>query len=169
MVDYLADAPLPERAEPDHLLAALERLNVRLGEGMARKTKEAGLRIRGSQGRILQLIAPGGSRPTVLAEGSWITKQAMGKRIQDLEERGLVRVAPDPHDGRAVLVHLTSAGTKARDLIASCVNDLEAELASDVGASRYSDFRAVLDQLGTSAASVTPASDPRPRGQRRGR
>jgi DNA-binding MarR family transcriptional regulator len=148
VIDDLSDDGEPGRLEPDHLLAALERLNSRIGEVMARQTADAGVDLRGSQGRILHLIGPNGTRPTDLARGSGITKQAMGKRIEDLEGRGLVRTAPDPRDGRAVLVHLTASGRRMSETLARCVSDLEVELETRVGTADYAAFRAVLDALG---------------------
>src|SRR5688500_9346749 len=94
--------------DTDHLLARLERLTTRLGREMGARNAAAGVPwLRGSQGRILNLIGPDGTRPTALAEGAWVSKQAIGKRIAELEQRGLVRIEDDPADGRAVLVHLT--------------------------------------------------------------
>jgi DNA-binding MarR family transcriptional regulator len=148
VVDDLTEDEAPGRLDPDHLLAALERLNTRIGEVMARQTAAAGVDLRGSQGRILHLIGRNGTRPTDLAQGSGITKQAMGKRLQDLEERGLVRTAPDPRDGRAVLVHLTPTGRRISETLARCVSDLEVELETRVGTGDYAAFRAVLDALG---------------------
>lgn len=135
--------------DQDHLLAALERLNETIGDGMARRLGSLGVELRASQGRILNLISDKGTRPTELATGAWITKQAMGKRIQDLADRGLVRLAPDPVDRRAILVHRTPEGDRVRDLTRRQIDDLEHELASRVGDRRYRQFRKVLNELGT--------------------
>jgi DNA-binding MarR family transcriptional regulator len=144
-VDYIVNVVDDHR--PDHLLAALERLDLRIGAGLARRIDASGLRLRGSEGRILGLIAPGGSRPTDLAAGAWISKQAVGKRIQDLADRGLVRLDPDPTDRRAVLVRRTPAGDDVRDVTEAAIADLERELAAAVGPERYRAFRATLDDL----------------------
>lgn len=131
---------------PQHLLAMLDRLNTRIGAGMAERLTGSPVR-RGSEGRILSLVSAHGSRPTDLAAGAWITKQAVGKRIQGLAERGLVRLEPDPDDGRAVLVHRTPAGERAKAYLEEQIADLEDELAARVGKRRYREFRAVLDEL----------------------
>ena len=104
--------------------------------------------LRGSEGRILGLILPGGSRPTALAEGSWITKQAIGKRVRDLEERGLVSVRPDPEDGRAVRVHRTRKGESVKATAEVRIAEMERAFAEEVGEDRYRIFREVLDELG---------------------
>ena len=148
----MVDDPGARVPPPDHLLASLESLNDRIGRGMGRRIEASGLRLRGSEGRILNLVSPDGTRPTALAEGAWITKQAIGKRIRDLEARGLVRLTPDPTDARAVLVHLTPAGERARATIVDQIADLEGEFAAQVGSRRYRQFREVLDDLGRGPA-----------------
>jgi DNA-binding MarR family transcriptional regulator len=120
-------------------------------QGIRARAEQSGLTVRGSEGRILSMVAPDGTRPTELAAGAWISKQAITKRIAGLEQRGLVRIEPDPDDRRAVRVHLTAAGTEVRDAISSLIADLEAELEADVGRERYRTFRAVVDELGSQA------------------
>lgn len=114
---------------------------------MAERIRDTGI-LRGSEGRILGLVSPDGSRPTSLAEGSWITKQAIGKRVRELEERGLVEVRPDPADGRAVLVHRTAKGDRVRAGAEAKIAELERDLAAEVGEDRYRTFREVLVELG---------------------
>jgi DNA-binding MarR family transcriptional regulator len=137
-----------EQPTADHVLAALARFEGQIRKGLERRSEEANLRLRGSEGRLLDLIGPDGSRPTTLAAGAWITKQAIGKRLRDLEGRGLVRFEADPEDGRAVLVHRTPEGERVRGLALDGIADLERELAELVGPIRYRRFRAVLDELG---------------------
>jgi DNA-binding MarR family transcriptional regulator len=144
----------PSTAVP-HLLAGLDGLQQRIGAGLARRIGPAQPALRGSQGRILSLIGPRGTRPTVLADGSWITKQAIGKRVQDLATRGLVTVEPDPTDGRAVVVRRTGEGDRLKILIEEQIADLEQEFADLVGPERYAAFRSVLDEL---AADHLPAA-----------
>lgn len=103
--------------------------------------------LRGSHGRILDLIAPGGTRPSALAEGATISKQAVSQRIRELEERGWVQLRPDPSDGRALLVHRTSEGDDVRRQLRAAIRALESEWADAVGAGRYAAFRSVLDEL----------------------
>ena len=105
--------------------------------------------LRGSEGRILGLIEPDGTRPTSLAEGSWITKQAIGKRVRELEARGLVAIEPDPEDGRAVRVHRTAEGERVKGHAEERVAELERDFAAEVGEDRYRIFREVLDVLGS--------------------
>ncbi len=133
--------------EPRHLLVLLERLQRRLGREMSTRMHGTGI-LRGSEGRILGLIEPEGTRPTSLAEGSWITKHAIGKRLRGLEERGLVALQSDPDDGRAVRVRRTAKGERVKAATESRIAELERAFAAEVGEERYRTFRAVLEELG---------------------
>lgn len=55
--------------------------------------------------------------------------------VAELEAQGLVARRPDPDDGRAVLISVTTAGTetivRARSARAECVEELFAQLSAD--------------------------------------
>ena len=129
------------------MLASHEALAQRFGEDMSRVVGDLRRGFRGSHGRILDLIEEGGTRPSDLAQGATISKQAVGQRIRELAERGWVELRPDPSDGRAVLVHRTAQGAQVRRRLRQAIATLEAEWAAEVGAERYEVFRAVLDEL----------------------
>lgn len=130
-----------------HLLALLDEFQRRLDDEVRDRMRGAGV-LRGSEGRILGLIEADGTRPTSLAAGSWITKQAVGKRVRELQARGLVSVRPDPDDGRAVRVHRTAKGERVKAATESRVAELEAAFAAEVGAERFRIFCEVLHALG---------------------
>lgn len=129
-----------------HLLALVEGFQHRLERELSARMRGTGV-LRGSEGRILGLIDADGTRPTSLVEGSWITKQAIGRRVRELEERGLVAVRPDPDDGRALRVHLTAKGERVKATTASRVGELEGAFSAEVGEERYRIFCEVLEQL----------------------
>jgi len=129
-----------------HLLAALDTFQARVGEALAARAPAVGIRIRGSHGRILHLLAPEGTRPSDLAEG-WISRQAVGQRVRELVDLGLVAVEPDPDDRRATLVRRTSTGDEVRDRTLAAALEVEQELRELVGEERWSAFREVLDEL----------------------
>ncbi len=142
MVDDHQDIP--------HLLGALDGVQRRIERGLARRMRAGAPTLRGSEGRILDLIGPDGTRPSVLADGAWISKQAIGKRIREMETRGLVTVEPDPDDRRAVIVRRAPEGKRLQMFTLQQIADLESELAGIVGVDRYSQFRDVLDELAAS-------------------
>ncbi len=109
---------------------------------------------RGSHGRILDLIDDEGTRPSEIADGAWITKQAISKRVGELEDLGLVKSRPDPADGRAVLVRRTQRGNRVRTSAITTIQHMESEWAEQVGAERYETFRQVLDEIGRGDGSL---------------
>lgn len=129
-----------------HLLAALDTFLTRLGAELGARADAIGVRFRGSHGRILHLLAPEGTRPARLAEG-WISKQAIGKRIRELVELGLVEVVADPADRRATLVRRTPEGDAVIGRAWAAIHEIEAQLRADVGEERWEVFRGVLDEL----------------------
>jgi DNA-binding MarR family transcriptional regulator len=141
MVDDFSDSTA-------HVFAALERLRYRSDADMRRLVPRSIEGLRGSQARLLDMIAVAGSRPSELAEGAWISKQAVGQRLREMEERGWVSITPDPSDGRAVVVRRTRAGDRVRKAALATITSMEQEWAEQVGADRYAIFRAVVDELG---------------------
>jgi DNA-binding MarR family transcriptional regulator len=86
-------------------------------------------------GRLRRL---GALRLTELAERERITQPSMTALVNRLESQGFVRRAPDPRDGRAVLVELAEPGrialaerSKAR--VGNLVHDLHDLSDSDLG------------------------------------
>lgn len=142
MVDY-RERP---NSSSTHVLAVMTAVERRLAEAMAARMAPHEVIMRGSHARLLHLVPPDGARPTELAQ-DWISKQAVGKRIQEMLEAGLVTVEPDPLDGRANIVRRTPEGDRTMALVLSELSALEAELAGEVGERRYRTFRAVLDEL----------------------
>ena len=165
MIDYVVNLV----DELDHILAMLEGLNRRIGRDLGRVITDAPPGMRGSYGRLLNLIGPEGTRPTLLADGAAISKQAVGMRLREMIERGWVASEPDPTDGRATVVRLTAEGRRLRDQMLTGIEKVEREWAATVGPRRYATFRAVLDELAMphlSAAVVAQKKPLRPRSEK---
>ena len=82
--------------------------------------------------------------PGALLRTTLVTSGTMTNRVNRLEEAGLVRRRPDPHDKRGVLVTLTAAGQTRVD--AALASLLEAEQALLAGLPEDS-RRALAGQL----------------------
>src|SRR4051795_3592734 len=80
----------------------------RVAGGMQRARRK---RTGASAMTLLQAVADGGPvRPSALAGHLGVTRAAVTGQVQDLAARGAVELAPDPDDGRSVLVRITPAG-----------------------------------------------------------
>jgi DNA-binding MarR family transcriptional regulator len=82
------------------------------------------------------LVRLGGAwSPARLANATQVTKGAMTNTLQRLEKRGLVRVSPDPSDGRAKVVEISEAGrdmrTRCVERVGPLVTDLSREVSSE--------------------------------------
>lgn len=127
-------------------LLGQERLNAKLGADVARP----------SVMRLVPHMDRRGVRPSELARLTDVTKQAVGQTLRELEERGLVEYAPDPSDGRAVLVRMTAAGEAAARLGLEALSEVERELAEAVGGdvvtSTFAGLQAIMAALEARAA-----------------
>lgn len=96
---------------------------------------------------VFEVIDPGGTRLTVLAERTGMTHQSMGELVGTMERLGYVERIQDPSDGRARLVRLTKRG---REQVRCAIREIRAiergwnQLLSDAGYS--GDFRGVLER-----------------------
>ena len=75
-----------------------------------------------------------GSRLTELAEAAGMTKQAMGKLVDQCEAWGLVTRAPEPLDARARRVCFTDTGLAWLQAFGDAVAQAQAEFQDAVGA-----------------------------------
>src|SRR5215211_4820799 len=100
-----------------------------------------------AQARVLQRIAPGGSRLTDLAEQASITKQSAGFLVDQLERAGYVERVADPSDARARLVRITERGRQTLPLAAAVVAEVETEWTAHLGKRRMGQLREILSKL----------------------
>lgn len=82
---------------------------------------------------ITRHLALNGSRLVDLADSAGMSKQAMGKLVDECEAWGLVTRGADPHDGRAKVVRFTPAGLAWLAGFERAVRQAEAELKAAVG------------------------------------
>jgi DNA-binding MarR family transcriptional regulator len=75
-----------------------------------------------------------GSPPARIASALQLAKGAITNTMHRLEERGLIRVEPDPEDGRGKRVFLTEAGRARRAAAVASATDALAPLLADLPA-----------------------------------
>lgn len=83
--------------------------------------------------QITRHLPLAGCRLTVLAQRAGITKQAMGKLVDQCAAWDLVQRLPDPHDARAQQVVFTTAGRAWLAAYQQAVQQAEAEFRQAVG------------------------------------
>jgi DNA-binding MarR family transcriptional regulator len=121
---------------------ALQRFDARVLSLMARNEQVplalSNLAARGSLSashiHITRHLALQGSRLTELARRAGMSKQAMGKLVEQCEAWGLVARLPDSRDGRARRIVFTAIGLTWLQAFQQAVAQAEAELRSAVGA-----------------------------------
>lgn len=129
-----AKTPAPEIFRRFHIGLLFQQL-ARDFERRARAT----LRARGHVGLqpshqvVFASLGGSGARLTALAARAGMTKQAMGQLVDDLESLGYVERVPDPADGRAKIVRLTTEGRAFLDDAADVVSAIWSDYAALLG------------------------------------
>ena len=109
-----------------------------VGAGYPQKPKHSG---------VFAQISPDGSRLTELARKANMTPQAMGELVDELVDMGYVVRRPDPADGRAKLIVLT---TRGRDAVAAglrTIEGIEQEVTEILGERGHEQLRRLLSKL----------------------
>jgi DNA-binding MarR family transcriptional regulator len=94
---------------------------------------------------LTNLDLTGGTRQVTIAERAGVTKQSVGPIVRELEAMGYVRTQPDPHDRRATLVSLTSAGRRVIDNAQPLIDRIEDSIRSRMG---EAPFEMLIELLG---------------------
>lgn len=124
---WLAQASLRFDARVLALMAANDGMPLALAHLAARGHLTA------AHVHITRHLALEGSRLTELAARAGVSKQAMGKLVDQCEAWDLVRRQNDPRDARACLVVFTPAGLSWLQAFKEAVSQAQAELQEAVG------------------------------------
>jgi len=104
-----------------------------MDERVREAMRDAGYDVTVAQARIAQRIAEDGTRLTELADRAQVTKQTASLLVAALEREGLVERVPDPDDGRARLIRLSTRGRQASQRAMEVVIGVEREWAEHLG------------------------------------
>jgi DNA-binding MarR family transcriptional regulator len=96
---------------------------------------------------LLRNIGEDGARPRELAAHAGVTRQAITKLVDELEQLDLIRRDPDPDDGRGVIVRYTDRGRAGVAIARKRQLALERTYAEQVGAERWAEVRSTLEAL----------------------
>ncbi|PJB44737.1 MAG: MarR family transcriptional regulator [Comamonadaceae bacterium CG_4_9_14_3_um_filter_60_33] len=124
---WLAQASARFDARVLALMAANDRMPLALANLVARGHLMA------SHVHITQHLALQGSRLTDLAASAGVSKQAMGKLVDQCEAWDLVQRQSDPRDARACIVLFTPAGLNWLQAYQEAITQAQAELRAAVG------------------------------------
>jgi DNA-binding MarR family transcriptional regulator len=114
--------------------------------------------IRPGHGCVFGGIDPeNGSRLTDLADRAMMTKQTVGEVVSDLEKRGYVERVPDPADGRAKIIRLTTKGQEVYLTGWQLNDEIEKEWAARLGEDRVAALREVLELVHAERFGTVPA------------
>lgn len=103
--------------------------------------------IRATHNAVLRFLDADGTRATVLAERSGLTRQAVTQIVDDLEQLGYVAREPDPADRRAKRVVYTERGRKAFAASRGVIERIERAYEERLGARAYAALRKSLREL----------------------
>ena len=103
---------MSSKAETDRLAAAL-RLNIGLIVRRLRQVRARGELTMPESSALARLERGGPMTAAALAKLEQISPQSIGATLAALQERGMVSRAPDPGDGRRIVMSITRAGLKA--------------------------------------------------------
>ncbi len=112
-------------------------------------------------GVLNHLVRMGDGRSLVrIARATQVERPAMTNTIQKLEARGLVRVAPDPRDGRGKLVYLTEAGRTARETAVAAASAAVAPVAAELPEAELAAALPTLRRLRAALDAARDADEP---------
>jgi DNA-binding MarR family transcriptional regulator len=100
-----------------------------------------------AQARVAARIGPHGTRVSDLAEQARVTKQSAAFLVEQLETAGYVERVPDPTDGRARLVRLTTRARRVAQAADAEVQRVLTEWADHVGEDRLRQMHGTLRDL----------------------
>lgn len=134
------------------VLRAASHLVDGIQEGLARRGFDD---VRPAHGFAFVLLASGGATTAHVAEHLGITKQAASQLVGALVDRGYVERRPDPNDGRARTLVLTSRGR-------ACTRAAEAAARETVELWRADMPAGVFAAMAEGLSSAAPSGPLRP-------
>jgi len=152
-VDRIVDAWERERPDLDfsplQVLSRVDRLSKYLdrARGAAFRRSE----LQSWEFDVLSALRREGSpfqlSPKALLAQTFVSSGTMTNRIDRLVERGLVERQTDPHDGRGILVRMTTQGQARVDAAITRLVDAEAELLRTLSTGDQTRLAALLRKL----------------------
>jgi DNA-binding MarR family transcriptional regulator len=106
-----------------------------------------GARLRPVHNHVLRHLDLEGTRASVIAERSGLTRQAITQIVDELEAAGVVTREPDPQDGRAKRVVYTALGRQGFAESRARIAAIEERWEAQLGRERWANLRRALVDL----------------------
>lgn len=135
------------RQRRDHLTHLLERALAVIEAEVRRCMRARGYEIAKVYRPVVDNVSLDGSRITEIADRAGLSKQTIGPLVRDLEGLGILRVDPDPNDGRAKLVRYTELGLEALVAGLESAESVERSCALALGAGGLSRLKRDLETV----------------------
>jgi DNA-binding MarR family transcriptional regulator len=139
---------------PDQVLQRFFQLTVVMSDAMDEDLARRGL-TRARATLVAHLHDQGSTIQNALAKALRVTPRNITGLVNGLEASGLARRSPHPSDGRATLVELTEAGSRAATALADAERELAHYLFTGRSAAELkalaTGFDQLLDRLGDPA------------------
>ena len=142
-VKVLSLPPLPDGVDV-HVVALTDRLLQQVRQALLTQDWDG---LRTSHFRLLGCVPPGGTTITELAELLFMTKQAVGQFVAQLEDTGHLVVRTGEPDRRRRVVLRSEEGDRVVARVGATVEALEDHFRELVGAQEYAVFRRVLERI----------------------
>ena len=94
--------------------------------------------------RFLGNLDTDGTRLSALARRMGVSRQAVAQLVVEIEKAGFVTRAPDPDDGRGVIVSFTKKGREALGIAVEVMTAIEQDYAAIISPSGLSDLKGML-------------------------
>ncbi len=132
--------------EEHGLLRTLVHATYWLDDGLqAHMHKHASISLPRAQSMAMVYLTEGVDRPSDLAIKLAVSKQAAQQVLKELARKGMIRMEPDPNNGRQKRVVLTDYGRELREIARQGLFALDKELRQRIGTKNLLALRRALD------------------------
>lgn len=100
--------------------------------------------ITASDSDVLIYVGEAGASASTIARKRRVTKQSVHEQVRSLSARGYIIQTPDPNDGRAVIIKLSSKGRDLVFALSAIKRELQEELVTELGAIETGRLRKLL-------------------------
>ena len=97
--------------------------------------------------RLLGNLDTGGTRLSALARRMGVSRQAVAQLVTEIEKAGFVTRAPDPDDGRGVVISFTPMGRETLEMAVEVMTAIERDYAAIISQSGMNDLKGMLKAI----------------------